>query len=123
MDINELIGKTITKIDGDVNSDELIFHTNDGKYKMHHYQDCCERVSIEDIQGDLNDLIDTPVLEAYEETSNENPADAKKETIEYQDSFTWTFYRLITIKGTVVIRWYGESNGYYSQSVDFEKLD
>ena len=59
-------------------------------------------------------LIGEEILLAEEATSNENPKGIKPE---YQESFTWTFYKLATRKGYVDIRWYGESNGYYSEAV------
>lgn len=114
--VSDLIGKTITSIENN-NNDELIFHTADGlTYKMYHDQDCCESVSIEDICGELDNLIGSPIVMAEESTSNENPKDS------YDESFTWTFYKFATVKGYVTIRWYGESNGYYSEGVDFVLL-
>jgi hypothetical protein len=99
--------------------DEIIFTLATGeRYRLYHSQDCCESVTIEDISGDLADLEGSPLLMAEETTSDQNPEDIKKE---YQDSFTWTFYKFATIKGYVTIRWYGESNGYYSEAVYFEK--
>jgi len=102
--------------------DEIIFTCDNGDmYKMYHQQDCCESVVIDDINGDINDLIGSPILIAEELTFlDENPDNVEKP--EYQDSFTWTFYKLATIKGFIDIRWYGDSNGYYSESVDFKKL-
>lgn len=112
-----LIGKTFTDIEGDVGDDEIVFKATDGnRYVLFHDQECCEIVSVEDINGDLSDLIGSPIIIAEESTSDENPEGV--EVIEYQDSFTWTFYKLATQKGHVVIRWYGESNGYYSEKVD-----
>lgn len=110
----ELIGKVFIKIEK-VGDDEIYFHTNDGQIlKMYHDQDCCESVYIEDICGDLDDLINSPITMAEEIYNVDEDA-----LNEYDDSFTWTFYKFATSKGYVTIRWYGTSNGYYSESVNF----
>lgn len=126
MKINELVGKTIINITGmEKNSDEIKFQTSDDKsYKMYHQSDCCESVYLEDIVGVGNDLFNNPILSATEESNRDKISGL--ENVEQDDeygSFTWTFYRLSTIKGTVVLRWYGESNGYYSEEVYFEEVE
>ena len=122
-EIEELKGKTFTSVE-QIRNDEILFTCEDGsKYRMMHQQDCCESVTIESITGDLQDLVGSPILLAEEATSDVNPENANEELISYQDSFTWTFYKLATLKGYVDIRWYGESNGYYSEGVDICKVD
>jgi hypothetical protein len=114
MEVSELLGKTLTKIEVNEDKDEILFHTSEKVYKMYHRQDCCEGVGIEDIEGNLDDLIDSPILQADESTNSED-----NKPNEWSDSWTWTFYKFATIKGYVTIRWLGESSGYYSESVDF----
>lgn len=113
-DVSELQGKVLTEIIQDSKRDEIHFYTNFEHYKMFHEQDCCEEVYIEGVNGDWSDLLEEPILLAEEVTNSDPPAG-----IDGDESYTWTFYKLATIKGTVVIRWYGTSNGYYSESVDF----
>ena len=122
--ITDLLGKTIIKIVGMEEGSECIYiYTSDGAvYEMYHEQDCCESVSIDDVCGDVDDLVGVPLLVAEERTSNDNPENVSEEIIRYQDSFTWTFYHFATSKGYLDLRWYGESNGYYSESVDFAKI-
>lgn len=122
-DISVLLGKTLKSITGQPEGDEMIFITDQGeRYKMHHFQDCCESVYINDICGDLEDLIGSPIIRAEERSSEDWPNDVEKP--EYDpESCTWTFYELATIKGSVTIRWLGESNGYYSESVDISEIE
>ena len=121
VEFSTLIGKTLTSIIGAVGSDQIVIETDQGeKFIMYHSQDCCESVEVEDICGDLADLIGSPIVLAEESSSENNPPGVTKD---FQDSFTWTFYRLQTAKGLVVIRWYGESSGYYSEPVKFERFE
>ena len=121
--IDELVGKTITEISGGLGDERLVFTCDNGdKYQMIYYDDCCASATLEDIAGNLEDLKGSPILQAEEAISeNTNPEGVK--VPEYQDSYTWTFYKLATVKGYVTLRWYGESNGYYSESITFEKIN
>jgi hypothetical protein len=117
--IDELLGKTIVFIE-QIENKEILFTTSEEKrYRMFHYQDCCECVRIDDINGDLNDLRNSPLLVAEERT--QKPV-KEYDDYDYGDSETWTFYTFATIKGYVTIKWYGTSNGYYSERVDFEEI-
>ena len=120
--IEELVGKTFDKVFE--SGDELVFQSESGKsYKFYHEQDCCESVEINDITGDLEDLIGTPILVASEDSSiDEDVLDKEKYPNYTPDSHTWTFYNFRTIKGSVTVRWLGESNGYYSESVNFTEI-
>jgi hypothetical protein len=118
-EFNVLLGKTLSSIKN--NGNELIFECTDGtKYIQFHQQDCCESVGIEDIEGDLQSLIGNPLLVA-EESQPDFPGKSEVygENSYADESYTWTFYKLATINGHVDIRWYGSSNGYYSESVNF----
>lgn len=120
---SDLIGHTILDIKGaEKGSDSITFEmSNGGRYVMQHHQDCCESVDVDDVVGDVADLIGSPVLRA--EVRNEDGSKTEREAGwgKYTpDSATWTFYELATIKGSVTLRWFGESNGYYSEEVSFD---
>lgn len=121
MGIERLIGETLTEIKGlEKGSESVSFYTEKGDiYGMYHSQDCCESVEIEDVIGDVDDLIGSIILNAEEVTNSDEHPEGLGRSADY---FTWTFYNITTIKGTVTIRWYGESNGYYSEDVDFRLL-
>ena len=114
MNIEDMVGKVFKSVTQD--STEMVFVNETETFRFYHYQDCCESVYIESIVGELSDLVGEPLLVA-EEVSGEIP-EAKED--EYIDSRTWTFYKFATRKGYVDVRWLGESNGYYSESVDLE---
>ena len=95
VDFEILKGKILTNIEINEEEDEITFTDSEGvKYLMYHEQDCCEEVNIEDICGDINNLLNTPIVLA-EEVINTGEVEDEGYT-DY--SYTWTFYKLATVK-------------------------
>jgi len=114
--IDLMLGRTIISIDGKEGAEVLSFTDSEGfKFIFYHRSDCCETVSIEDIVGDLPDLLESPILQAEEVSNYKGPEMPV-------GSYTWTFYKFATISGSVTIRWLGTSNGYYSEKVHFKVI-
>lgn len=109
--LNDCIGKTISAVSGLERGEEtvVIQFTDGSSVQMYHQQDCCEYVRVEDVTGDPADLIGGVVVTFEERGSDANDV--------VSESGTWTFYEIRTTRGDVTIRWLGESNGYYSESV------
>ena len=119
MDRSEFLpfnGKVIEKITGaHKDSDEIRFHLEGGQvWRMHHHQDCCEQVLVEDVDGDVADLVG--------HLCDGEIASREAAQGECCESGTWTFYKFKSPNGYVTIRWLGQSNGYYSESVDVEEV-
>ena len=116
--IADMVGKVFTSVTE--TGDTMVFENATERYVFFHEQNCCESVGINDVVGDLSDLVGEPLLIA-DEVSGEAPVGFDDE---YHESVTWTFYKFATRKGYVDVRWLGESNGYYSESVDlgYEKV-
>ena len=100
---------TITAVVYKESDESLLIHLNTHVLEMLHHQDCCETVYLADVVGSFEDLIGYPLLEVSESTVNTNSEDM---------SSTATYYNFNTVKASVQLRWIGESNGYYSETVD-----
>jgi hypothetical protein len=113
---DDMIGAVLeSATKGDASAD---FVAADGRrWSLYHDQDCCESVWLEDVCGDMGDLVGSPIVLA-EEVSQEEPPLPDGPGKYVSDSFTWTFYRFGTNRGTVTLRFFGTSNGYYSESVN-----
>lgn len=131
--LEQMLGKTMTRVvrSRGLESEESIEFTADNgwRWRMHHDPSEYARVFIDDIVGDLSDLEGSPIV-AEEAFSSESSHSRLPPQAVDDESYTWTFYKFATGKGYVTIRWYGTSNGYYSErariirvSPDGEELD
>jgi hypothetical protein len=109
VDISDMLGDVLVQIVVDKFDASISFYSPSKVWKMFHAQDCCEQVYIEEIIGDLDDLLWSPILLAERRT--------QKDSSQTSGIGMWTFYELATNKGSVTFRWRGASNGYYSVDV------
>lgn len=118
-EFKDLLGKTLLRAQGmEKGSRRVVLYVNGSrrKFELVHEQDCCESVEIDDVCGDPEDLIGLPLLQA-EEVTNKRRAGKDDDS-----SYTWTYYKFATNRGRVVLKWYGTSNGYYSERVTFRAI-
>lgn len=96
-------------------SEQILIEASGRKFAMYHTQSCCESVTVDSVNviGSIGAMIGEKITDAVEETNSTDDALDKHAT-----SWTWTYYTLRTHNGTITIRWYGTSNGYYSESVN-----
>jgi len=109
--LNELVGNKIIKITGLAKESETVrFSMENGDICIfHHWQNCCEVVRLIDFEMSCNSLIGATIFKAIE-SSNENDNG--------NECSTWTFIKIETDKGGLWMRWLGESNCNYSESVE-----
>ena len=111
-DIDDLVGKVIK---GWAYSDEYFQSlTDDCIYIFYHEYSCCESVWLTQVDGISDKIIGSRIVIAEVVTD-------EKDT-EY-GHITWTFYKIGTNKGMIDFRFQGESNGYYSETVDLVKIE
>ena len=120
-------GLTFIKIEGmQKDSAEIQFTTTDGQnFKMFHSQRCCELVLLNDMTGDVADLLNTPILIAEKRISGKRVKGCLATYVtqpQVDNIYLWSYYTFRTIKGTVTLRWYGESNGEYAVAVSIGKM-
>lgn len=115
----QFIGSTILSTDlaESIDSDRAEIVTSNGKLVFWHQYECCEGVYLTDVGCDPADLVGGVIVSAEEVSNVENPGPRGK----YDDSYTWTFYKINTTRGDATLRWYGTSNGYYSESMDVRR--
>jgi hypothetical protein len=117
IELESLVGETLSYIDTD-DSGQILLTTQSGRQIcIYHEQDCCESVFIYDTKGNWHELIGKPILWANEEI--DSPDD---DIIGNFDSVTQTKLTFKVDDATVVSRWIGESNGYYSETVDIKEI-
>lgn len=135
VNISDMIGKTVKSVVFGGDSDNLLsvncetyktiidseiqrsYRTIDESitYRFYHSQDCCESVYLESVDGDILRLLNQVIIEAYESTNHSSDTDN-------HESVTWTFYTIRTNLDSVTLRFIGSSNGYYSESVDIDRI-
>lgn len=122
VEIKDLLNKVFKSVeitnadpDDDIGyNDYVVFTTIDDEvYVMMHSQDCCETVYLESVDNDTTVLVGSQILVAEVRTNSKK---------QLNGSETWTFYLLGTNEGCCNFRWYGSSNGYYSESVNLYKI-
>lgn len=119
----EVMNVQLIKEDGDVDEVVLYFKSGRRLYIYHDY-DCCENVTLIDVVGgNIDDLVGQKIVSIKSVSKQTDDKMIDRENVRMDESNTWTFVTISTMRDDITLRWHGGSNGYYSESVDFNYYD
>jgi hypothetical protein len=117
VEFSDLVGEVLDAVDIDKEENQILLTTRSGrKFLIYHEQDCCETVAMHWQDGSFDKLIGKPIVEA-----RDFAVDTGESEIDYDSQTTTTLVFRVDDQ-TVISRWIGDSNGYYSESVDIAEL-
>jgi hypothetical protein len=117
VEFSDLVGEVLDAVDIDREENQILLTTRSGrKFLVYHEQDCCETVAIHWQDGSFDKLIGKPIVEA-----RDFAVDTGESESDYDSQTTTTLVFRVDDQ-TVISRWIGDSNGYYSESVDIAEL-
>jgi len=102
--------KSITGLEPNSKEVRITFEDGSG-IKQYHINDCCEVAEVSQVDATPSKFIGAIAHDFVTKTSGGETSEGHE---------TWTFYTLKTSKGYLDWRWYGESNGYYSEEIESE---
>ena len=111
-DMKDMVGKKVLGIYYDEENFQIL--TDDCVYAFYHEQSCCESVWLTQVDGISDKIIGSRIVIAEVVTDEKDTE---------HGHITWSFYKIGTNKGMIDFRWCGESNGYYSETVDLVKIE
>jgi hypothetical protein len=116
VEFSDLVGEVLDAVDIDREENQILLTTRSGRrFMVYHEQDCCESVRMVGQNGSFDKLIGKPIVEA-----RDIAVDTSEEAIDSSQTTTTLVFRVDD--QTVISRWIGDSNGYYSESVDIAEL-
>ena len=110
--IKDMVGKKVLGIYYDEENFQIL--TDDCVYIFYHEYSCCESVWLTQVDGISDKIIGSRIVIAEVVTDEKDTE---------HGHITWSFYKIGTNKGMIDFRFQGESNGYYSESVDLIKIE
>ncbi len=124
VEISDLVGKKITKVEGlEEGSEMVIIYTDcDHTYMFNHEQICCEDVELNDFECDVEMIVGAKIISADVAKNKNHFSESKDSPNEEFATWTWSFYKIETDKGEIWMRWIGGSNGAYSEEVSIFRV-
>jgi hypothetical protein len=115
VEFSALVGEVLDSVDIDREENQILLTTRSGRrFVVYHEQECCETVAISGQDGSFDKLVGKPIVEA-----RDIAVDTGDDELDSQTTTTLVFR---VDDQTVISRWIGDSNGYYSESVDIAEL-